>query len=331
LHPEVKEYIGLSTLLYTETTSSIFKYSIFNNIVKKLNQRCLSVGKDFNKIGTSETICNESKKDKENIKSISNHPHKHQKPLNNIEFGHYLAGLIDGHGQFSSKQQLVIAFNNLDISLAYYLKKRIGYGIINKVENKNTVVFIVTAKLGIEKILYLINGKIRDKNKQKQINKNILDHQAYFKLANCLDFQINMNNHLDNHWLTGFTDANGSFQIKLIHDRNPLKQEVRLNFQLDQKNNDLLELIKTKFGGNIGYSKQTDTYYYGSTNFESARNIINYFDCYHLLSSKYLNYIKWRKAYISISNKNHLTEAGILKIMKLKNSMNSFNKDSFLL
>jgi len=318
-------------LLYTETTSSIFKYSIFNNIVKKLNQRCLSVGKDFNKIGTSETTRNESKKEEENIKSISNHPHKHQKPLNNIEFGHYLAGLIDGDGHFSSQQQLVIAFNILDIPLAYYLKKRIGYGIVNKVKNKNAVVFIITAKLGIEKILYLINGKIRHKNKQKQINKNILDHQTYFKLKNCLDFKFNMNNHLDNHWLTGFTDADGSFQVKLIQHRNRLKQEVRLNFQIDQKNNDLLELIKTKFGGNIGYRKQTDTYYYGSTNFGSAKNIINYFDCYHLLSSKYINYIKWRKAYISISKKYHLTEAGILKIRELKNSMNSFNKDSFLL
>jgi hypothetical protein len=51
----------------------------------------------------------------------------HLKPTNDTEFGHYLAGLIDSDGHFSSKQQLVIVFNSLDASLAYYIKERIGY------------------------------------------------------------------------------------------------------------------------------------------------------------------------------------------------------------
>jgi len=65
---------------------------------------------------------------------------KHLKPVNYTEFGHYLASLIDGDGHFSSAQQLVIVFNILDIQLAsYYIKKRIGYGNVRKVNNKNAV------------------------------------------------------------------------------------------------------------------------------------------------------------------------------------------------
>ena len=81
-------------------------------------------------------------------------------------------------------------------------------------------------------------------------------------------------------------------------------------------------LIKDFLGGNIGYRKSQDTYYYGSTSFGSAKKVINYFDHFHLQSSKQINYLKWRKAYIMVQEKKHLTETGIDNIIKLKNSMN---------
>ncbi len=54
---------------------------------------------------------------------------------------------------------------------------------------------------------------------------------------------------------------------------------------------------------------------YGSTSFGSAKKVIKYFDTFHLQSSKYINYLKWRKAYILIQNKSHLTDLGIKKIL----------------
>jgi hypothetical protein len=71
--------------------------------------------------GTSETLRNETVS-AENIKAVSVHVPTHLKPINDHQFGHYLAGLIDGYGNFSSKQQLVIVFHSLDASLAYYIK-----------------------------------------------------------------------------------------------------------------------------------------------------------------------------------------------------------------
>ena len=126
----------------------------------------------------------------------------------------------------------------------------------------------------------------------------------------------NNDSDLNNHWLAGFSDADASFQIKLISKKK--RTEVRLNYQIDQKENTLLILIKNFLGGNLGYRKSQDTYYYGSTSFGSAVKVINYFDQYPLLSSKHLNYLKWRKAYILIQNKEHLTESGLEQITKLK-------------
>jgi len=92
--------------------------------------------------------------------------------------------------------------------------------------------------------------------------------------------------------LSGFADADASFQIKIIERINRIKPEIRLNFQIDQKNKDILVLIKNYLGGNIGYRLSQDTYYYGSTSFGSAKKVINYFDEYTLLSSKFINYLK---------------------------------------
>ena len=353
-HPEVK-FIGFVTLLFAGTTSlTSFKYSILIDIVKKLKQWSLSAGNPLNfslvyilyftklvflKVEPQRlyatklylTLCSSNNEAiTENVKTISKHNSKHLKPLSDNQFGHYLAGLIDGDGHFSSKQQLVIVFSSSDISLAYYLKLRIGYGQIRKVKNKNAYLYIISNKDGLIKIINLINCKLRTLNKYNQVINNILNHHLFKEFKDKIEFNLNCNNDFYNHWLAGFTDADANFQIKIVKKPNKNKPEIRLNYQIDQKNNDILILIKEFFGGNIGYRKSQDIYYYDSTSFGSANKVVKYFDEYHLQSNKYINYLKWRKAYVLIQNKDHLNEIGINKIIKLKNSMNSFNKDIIL-
>ena len=308
-------------MLYAGTTPLFsFKHSILNETVKELKQWSQSAGNSFvNKNGTSETLRNETVVKTENIKLISVHVPKHLKPVNDESFGHYLAGLIEGNGHFNSTQQLIIEFNFLDASLAYYIKNRLGFGSVKKVRDKNAFLLVISAKKGIEKVIHLINGKLITDNKYNQIIQNILNHRSYADFKKEIDFKLNLKKDLKNHWLAGFSEADTSFQIKIFHRNN--KVEVRLNFQIDQKNKDVLLLIKDFLGGNIGYRKSQDLYFYGSTSFGSAKNVINYFDKYHLLSSKHVNYLKWRKAYLIIQNKDYLTENDQDKLIKLKISI----------
>jgi hypothetical protein len=108
-----------------------------------------------------------------------------------------LAGLIDGDGHFSSKQQLVIVFSSPDVDLAYYLKKTLGYGHVNKVKNKNAYLFIVSNKDGIIKVLNLINSKLRTINKFNQVKNNILTNPKYSEGNS--EFLINETNNFNNH------------------------------------------------------------------------------------------------------------------------------------
>lgn len=151
-------------------------------------------------------------KENENVKEVSEHVPTHLKPKTDEEFGHYLAGLIDGDGCFA-RYTLVIAFNSLDASLAYYIKKRIGYGTVRKVKGKNAVLYKLSGREGLEKVIDLVNGKLRVQNKIDSLEKNILN---LFKEPLNLKHKpyLNTSSNLDNHWLAGFIDADGSFQIK---------------------------------------------------------------------------------------------------------------------
>lgn len=346
-------------MLYAGTTSLLsFKYLILKYKVKKLKLWSKSAGNIFNaENGTSETLRNEIvlntfstqescfyflvkqkktgvvRKLGENIKHISVHVSKHLKPVSDDQFGHYLAGLIDGVGYFSSKQQLVIVFHSLDASLAYYIKERLGYGRVKKVKAKNALV--ITAKIGLEKVIKLINGKIRTENVFNQITNNILNHNNYTEISKSISLNLNLSNDFNNHWLAGFSDAYGSFQINIVNLGGKWT-EVGLNFQIaracvflwppmQQKQDSVWLLIKEYLGGNIGYRKSQDTYYYESSCIDSVKNVINYLDSFHLLSSKYINYLKWRKAYIIIQNKDHLNKNGFEKIIKLKKTMSKLS------
>ena len=397
-------------MLFARTTSKLsFNYSILNDIVKILKQWSKLAGINFLSLlntkitesalwqlcyrniiifsetaiavseislKSSETLRNETVT--ENVKSISIHVPTHLKPANDDQFGHYLAGLIDANGHFSSKQQLVLVFNSSDVSLAYYIKQRIGFGSVRKIKNAAflpplkkaaleqpiTIILIIVTIKGLEKVINLINGKIRTESKFNQINNNILKHKNFVAAlkgglfgavddsllpialkgdhtGKIINFKLNpcqKREDFKNHWLAGFSDAaSGSFQIKILNRNN--KIEVRLNFQienqrpfraasseLDQKKNSILLLIKDFLGGNIDYRKSQNTYYYDSTSFGSAKNVINYFDNFHLLSNKHINYLKWRKTYIIIQNKDHLNKKGLEKIIKLKNTMNRLSE-----
>ena len=175
-HPEVfgqvhwlTKLIGFLTLLYAGTTSIYsFKYSILNDIVTRLKQGSISAGNliyNIKIMGTSETLRNETAV--ENIKPVSVHVPKHFKPVNDDQFGFYLAGLIDGNSYFNSKQELVIIFNTLNASLAYYVKKKLGFGSVKKV--KNAFILIINSKKGLERAINLIQGKIQTENKYNQI------------------------------------------------------------------------------------------------------------------------------------------------------------------
>ena len=255
---------------------------------------------------------------------------KENKPKNDIEFGYYLAGLIEGNGNIQ-ENKIEIKYNKEDISSAYYIKKKIGYGKVLKYKNKSLVKYVLNHSIGLKKLFYLINGKLLGQSIIDQLIINKFDINFGASILPKANFNI-----FSNNWLAGFADAEGSFHIDISYNNtdisfnntdisynNTLNNRVFVNLTFNIKHNyiQLPNLIANNLGGQI-FKINDNLYSYSSINLKNAFNVANYFDNFHLLNaSKFINYLKWRKAYRIIQRKEHLTLEGFNKIRKLKENL----------
>ena len=247
-----------------------------------------------------------------NLPKISEHVPKHKSNLTEDEFGYFLAGLIEGDGWFG-KKQLHIIFSESDISLAYYIKKQIGYGNVYKIKDKKAVRYICKHARGLSYILALINGKLLSNCKYDQLIKH-----NYAEDFNISIIPPSNNLSLDNHWLAGFTQADGCFHISVAKSKtHKTGYSVRLEYSLKQNDDLPLKLLYNvmKMGNLSKYS--TGISCYKSTGFKTAVNLINYFDKFNVFAGKYVDYLKFRKVYIMITEGKHLQEKGIKKIISI--------------
>lgn len=250
-----------------------------------------------------------------NLPFISEHVPNHNNTFSNEEFGFFLAGLIEGRGQFE-KKELHIIFSEEDTSLAYFIKKKVGFGNIYKIYNKNVIKYVCKNIEGLSKILYLTNGKFVCEFIYKQLIMN-----EYNKNFNITILPPRKKISLDNYWLAGFTQANGNFHIKIVDSKShKLKYNIILEYYLSasSQNDKLpLELLCNLTGKGSIDKCNTKIWGYKSLGYTNAAYLINYFDKFNLFAGKYISYLKFRKVYIMIREGKHLKEKGLKKIKSI--------------
>lgn len=247
-----------------------------------------------------------------NLPPISKHVPKYKSNLREDDFGWFLAGLIEGDGWFGYKE-LHIIFAEEDTSLAYFLKKRIGYGNVYKIKDKKAVRYICKNYDGLFIILSLINGKLISNLKYDQLIKH--NYSTIYGIDLIAPLKVLS---LDNYWLAGFTQADGCFHISIAKSKtHKTGFSVRLEYSLKQNDKIPLKLLleKCELGNLSQYN--TGIWCYKSTGFKTAYFLINYFDTYNLFAGKYISYLKFRKVYIMITEGKHLEERGIIKIRSI--------------
>jgi len=130
--------------------------------------------------------------------------------------------------------------------------------------------------------------------------------------------------------LAGFTQADGCFHISVAKSKTPKTgYSVRLEYSLNQNDDLPLKLLYNllKMGNLSKYS--TGISCYKSSGFVTAANLINYFDKFNLFAGKYIDYLKFRKVYIMITEGKHLEEKGINKIIAKSKSMTPLHSSCF--
>lgn len=177
-------------------------------------------------------------------------------------------------------------------------------------------------------LAYLFNGNLAMDNRIKQFSLWINSLNNRFG-ANT----IKLNNNaiyitLKDAWLSGFTDAEGCFNVSITaSSRYTLGYVIKMRFILDQKDNAILNKICELFGfGKVTLRSGTeDVYRYTATGFKPLQGVISYFELFPLQTKKSSSLEKWLTVHTQVSNKLHLTKEGLAQVKFLQKQINLNN------
>jgi len=130
---------------------------------------------------------------------------------------------------------------------------------------------------------------------------------------------------LDPWFLTGFSDAEGSFIISIYKDNNSkLKWRISAYFSIHIHSKDvsLLEMIHNTFGVGVLRKNNENTVLFRVSDIQELQVIIDHFKKYPLVSAKYSDFLLFEQCYNIIKKKEHLTQNGFKRIIELRASLN---------
>lgn len=139
------------------------------------------------------------------------------------------------------------------------------------------------------------------------------------------------NQELPPKFVTGFTDAEGSFILSISpNSRHSNGYRVKLFFQigLHSKDKALLEKIQCTLGVGAINKHSSKSISLRVQSFKELEVIINHFNKYPLITQKGSDFQLFKQAYEIIKDQRHLTSEGLNVLVGLKSSMNLGLSDS---
>lgn len=130
---------------------------------------------------------------------------------------------------------------------------------------------------------------------------------------------------LDPWFITGFSDAEGSFIISISRcDNIKMKWRVSAYFSIHIHSKDvlLLELIHKSLGVGKLRKNNENTVLLRVSDIQELQVIIDHFKKYPLVSAKYLDFLLFEECYNIIKEKGYLTKEGFQRILELRATLN---------
>lgn len=265
--------------------------------------------------------------------------------VNPSKLGPYIAGLWEGDGHIwipktthspggeKYSPQFAITFCEPDYPLVLMLQLILGGSIRHKVE-EHAYVLTITSQAGLIKLINLISGHLRTP-KLAKFNALILwvnsDMSTTFPLTT-----LDTSALFSNSWLSGFVDADGSFDIRVsLISNGAKKNRVSARLRIEQRKVDpysgilyieIMSLIAAALSVRLTSSTHNGgvKYHLVETSSEKSRlAIASYFSQYPLWGSKRMNYQDWLICHQLILDGGHTCPAGYAVASMLQSGMNS--------
>ena len=163
-------------------------------------------------------------------------------------------------------------------------------------------------------------------NNPRFLYKAVSSYQPYFPV-HCYSTMIpNRGAEFIPHplWLTGFIDGECCFHISIYKNNNKVGWAVKIEFEigLHVKDKALLEVIQKyiQVGNTFTNSREGMSFRIQSP--KGLAKIVEHLDSNSLITQKLSDYVLFKEALNLISNKQHLTLAGLHEIVAIKAAMN---------
>jgi len=141
---------------------------------------------------------------------------------------------------------------------------------------------------------------------------------------------VNTENIPDPHWVTGFVNGEGAFDVKIYSSKTKIGQAVQLRFRISQHERDikLMELLIKYFGcGQLEKHSKHKAVALVVTKFgHNTEKIIPFFNLYPLVGIKKFDFMDWCKISKSMTQGSNLTNDGLNLIRSIKVGMNKGRK-----
>lgn len=311
--------------------NSLVLTSTFNS--KNLVSYTQSAGNLYTKglRSSSETICVTSRNFETFNKHSSSCSSSQRQLLISNEWLTWFIGFAEGDGAIlTTKGKARFVLTQKEGAILHHVQEVLGFGTVRQFEGYYR--FIVTDPQSILLLAYIFNGNLVLPNRLKQLGEwiNVLNNELNLNLA--LNTTL-MKPSLSDAWLSGFTDAEGCFNIAIQkRDRTVTGYRVSLRFLLDQKNAEFTLLVVRdlfKFG-QVSVRKDTNgVYRYHNNTFKGLIPVRDYFLTFSLKTKKAESFKLWLEVFTMVLNKEHLVQEGLDKIraiaktINIKNSLNN--------
>nr|YP_009513843.1 LAGLIDADG endonuclease [Pertusaria propinqua]AXH38234.1 LAGLIDADG endonuclease [Pertusaria propinqua]QBP39457.1 LAGLIDADG endonuclease [Pertusaria propinqua] len=265
----------------------------------------------------------------------------------------WFVGFLEGDGAIlEHKGRSYMVITQKDDTILHEIHQTLNIGKVKHFydnnDNRKFSRYIVSDNKGIFLLYLLLNGNLVLQSRINQLNKwNIaLKNEKRFKysLFNTKEVPeligITKVPSINDSWLSGFTDAEGCFSVKVY--KVNVSYYVKMLFILDQKNTKIVLdkialLFNAKTKAKIRTPKKLSSYNTcftsgiyrlsiscNSVKINTTYNIINYFNTFKLKTSKKKSFYIWNEISSIILGKQPLTMENLYKVRKLRHNMNFY-------
>lgn len=244
----------------------------------------------------------------------------------------WFVGFAEGDGSLvTSNGRLQFVLTQKESAILFHIANYLGFGYVRKFTSGKVTYYryIVQDLKGVLLVTIIFNGNLAIPKRINQLSKWIDCLNG--KLANSKSTIFNLVSTitlitsvflptLTDAWLSGFTDAEGTFNINITkRDNTNTGYRIQLRYILDQKHAiELLTLIKNLFNHGTVIVRKEDMYRYYCNTFIGLSSIITYFDAFPLKTKKAVTLRNWKQVHNMVINKEHLTQEGLNKVRILK-------------